>query len=200
MGTRNLTCVFLDGDFKVAQYGQWGGYPDGQGETIRKFLAEANIPLFRDQVRKVGRIDEETIEERWIEAGAEPDALGVPFEVSDRFKEMYPELHRDTGAEILGIIMNMEGDCLLLKDRRTFGTDSLFCEWAYVIDLDNNTLEVYKGFNKDHSADFGRFANIKSEREDDRYAPVVLIKTWKFDEIPDTAEEFCKILNPGEEE
>lgn len=31
MGTRNLTCVVLDGEFKVAQYGQWDGYPEGSG-------------------------------------------------------------------------------------------------------------------------------------------------------------------------
>ena len=27
MGTRNLTVVYLDGQYKVAQYGQWDGYP-----------------------------------------------------------------------------------------------------------------------------------------------------------------------------
>lgn len=25
MGTRNLTAVYLDGQYKVAQYGQWDG-------------------------------------------------------------------------------------------------------------------------------------------------------------------------------
>lgn len=33
MGTRNLTAVYLDGQYKVAQYGQWDGYPEGQGIT-----------------------------------------------------------------------------------------------------------------------------------------------------------------------
>jgi len=28
MGTRNLTCVMKDGQYKVAQYGQWDGYPE----------------------------------------------------------------------------------------------------------------------------------------------------------------------------
>lgn len=28
MGTRHLTAVVIDGDYKVAQYGQWDGYPE----------------------------------------------------------------------------------------------------------------------------------------------------------------------------
>src|SRR3546814_20563425 len=40
MGTRNLTCVVVDGAYKVAQYGQWDGYPSGQGATARAFLRE----------------------------------------------------------------------------------------------------------------------------------------------------------------
>ena len=38
MGTRNLTCVFVNGEYKVAQYCQWDGYPSGQGLTILNFL------------------------------------------------------------------------------------------------------------------------------------------------------------------
>lgn len=37
MGTRHLTAVFVDGEYKVAQYGQWDGYPEGQGLTCLEF-------------------------------------------------------------------------------------------------------------------------------------------------------------------
>lgn len=44
MGTRSLTCVVLDDQFKIAQYGQFDGYPSGQGKTaleiMRKILKE----------------------------------------------------------------------------------------------------------------------------------------------------------------
>ena len=40
MGTRNLTAVYIDGEYKVAQYGQWDGYPEGQGMTALTFLRD----------------------------------------------------------------------------------------------------------------------------------------------------------------
>lgn len=40
MGTRHLIEVVVDGQIKVAQYGQWDGYPSGQGVDVLKFLAE----------------------------------------------------------------------------------------------------------------------------------------------------------------
>jgi len=38
MGTRNLTCVVSGGKYIIAQYGQWDGYPSGQGVTALEFL------------------------------------------------------------------------------------------------------------------------------------------------------------------
>ena len=41
MGTRNLTMVIdRAGKLKVAQYGQWDGYPSGQGATILAFAKD----------------------------------------------------------------------------------------------------------------------------------------------------------------
>ena len=39
MGTRNLTIVRnKEGIIRVAQYGQWDGYPEGQGMTALSFI------------------------------------------------------------------------------------------------------------------------------------------------------------------
>ena len=41
MGTRNLTMVIdKRGDLKVAQYGQWDGYPEGWGVEILNFARD----------------------------------------------------------------------------------------------------------------------------------------------------------------
>ena len=34
MGTRHITAVVSEGEFVVAQYGQWDGYPTGAGNDI----------------------------------------------------------------------------------------------------------------------------------------------------------------------
>ena len=58
-----------------------------------------------------------------------------------------------------------------MVDNKTFLTDSLFCEYAYIINLDTGKLEFYTGFNKDPKA-FGRYAN--AEANDMGYVGVVL--------------------------
>lgn len=47
MGTRNLTVVINNGKPCIAQYGQWDGYPQGQGYTIFDFLSNADLSQFR---------------------------------------------------------------------------------------------------------------------------------------------------------
>ena len=83
-------------------------------------------------------------------------------------------------------------DILYMIDSHDFLRDSLFCEWAYVINVDENIVEIYKGLNKELGGK-GRYANrkepdfkrdgvpvIKSE-----YYGVTLIKTISFDDVKD---------------
>ena len=71
------------------------------------------------------------------------------------WQKFYPELSRDTGGDILKLIMFKNKT--KLKNSLNFAADSFFCEWAYVIDLDKNTYEVYKGFNKEPLDESERF-------------------------------------------
>ena len=42
MGTRHMIAVVNNGKYRVAQYGQWDGYPSGQGVGVLGFLTNGN--------------------------------------------------------------------------------------------------------------------------------------------------------------
>jgi hypothetical protein len=65
------------------------------------------------------------------------------------------------------------------EEYNDFLFDSLFCEFAYIINLDENILEFYIGFNKNPEAD-GRYAYKIGERG---YCGVRLAKTMKLEDI-----------------
>ena len=176
MGTRNLTCIKKNGEYTLAKYCQWDGYYEGQGKTIVDFLRKkGNIEKLRERADDLTFISEDELRRRWIEVGANPDSDTVSFEVAGRFGEQWPELSRDTGGDILQMIVESEGE-FATKNDLEFAADSLFCEFAYCIDFDDNTFSWYKGFNHKPLEDGERFAFLNDKcpdyGDDDKYFPV----------------------------
>jgi hypothetical protein len=195
MGTRNLTMVFADGKYKLAQYCQWDGYPEGQGETVLEFARDKmDRATFLANLDKCREIDSEEMQRRYASVGADGSGW-VNMEVADRFKAKWPQLNRDMGADVLELIQGTP-DGLDLHSHLSFAGDGLFCEWAYVLDFDKGALEVYRGFNKKPLEASERFASFKSENG---YTPIKFAKSWPLDALP-TNEEFFKALVPPEDE
>lgn len=181
MGTRNLTCVVLDGEYRIAQYGQWDGYPSGQGLTVLNFLSDVmDRDKFEKNLRQTRWITEEEHRKLWDEVGADGSGF-VSMEISDAFKALHPQLNRDMAAEVLEFVQNAD-EPVTLEDSINFATDGLFCEWAYVIDLDQGLLEVYSGFNKDPLPRGSRFG---TEPGDNGYTPVGLVHAYSLNDLPD---------------
>lgn len=148
MGTRNLTIVVLNNEVKVAQYCQWDGYPSGQGVTILKFLQNVNIDDFKTKVTACSWASDEFLNEVYASVGSTNGSLTMAQ--SGELESKYPQFHRNTGAGILSFISHNGGlGGIKLRDDYDFAGNSLFCEYAYVIDLDKETFEVYLGFNQD---------------------------------------------------
>lgn len=206
MGTRNLTVVVVDGETKVAQYGQWDGYPSGAGVKILAALKRAkeeDFDDFREKVRSTSFISNEEIERRWKEAGADGSGF-VTMDVSKAMAEKYPQLQRDMGYGIIDhLIDSAPGQ--ELSNNIKFAADSLFCEFAYVVDLDANTFEVYRGFNQQPLDANERFASFFTQEgqehrnPDDLYHPVRLWETFDLDNLPEE-EDFLSVLNEDEED
>lgn len=198
MGTRNLTCVMLDGQFKLSQYGQWDGYPTGQGQTIVDFLKEKfNKEKFVSQINRLHMLTPEQVQWRWKQAGAD-DSGYVNMEVSDKFKAKNAHLNRDIGAGILEYIQEASTPESLPPDL-DFAADSLFCEFLYILNLDSNELEIYKGFNREPLAENERFYFLQDKAKDGYY-PVRLMRKWKFEELtPNTMKELEDEMNKDRE-
>lgn len=183
MGTRNLTLVQLNGAYKIAQYGQWDGYPSGNGLIVLNFLRNHDIERFCDKVKHAHLVTEDELVAYWAELGIDINKEKfVSIEVSDQFAKLHPSLNRDMGAEILQYVYEYEGK-IDLNNSLDFAKDSLFCEWAYVIDLDKNTFEVYEGFNKTPLTKEDRFYFDGYFNKE--YYPIKVKKTYDLNDLPD---------------
>lgn len=200
MGTRHLTLVHLDGTYPIAQYGQWDGYPGGQGLEALKFARDKlDRARFIEKCRAAKEASEEHIASEYRKAGHKGGDW-VSLDVADKFNAANPQLSRDTGAEILALVQDAP-DGILLRRNVSFAGDSLFCEWAWLIDLDRNTFEAYGGFNTSPLPDDERFAHLqKSPTEDGKpreYYPVKKLAEWRLDALP-TNEEFLAAFEENE--
>jgi hypothetical protein len=202
MGTRHLIAVYVDGQPRIAQYGQWDGYPEGQGATVLKFLRSlkskgpgSKRDTFIKRLRGSRWATQENFEAINKAIGID-DSGWMNMDQAAKFKQGWPQLSRDMGGDILQFICDAEvpEGGFMLKNSLDFAADGLFCEFAYVIDFDQNVFEVYKGFNGGQG---GRFADMP--RSNPEYAPVGLVKTYNLDILP-TANEFLSDLKEPEED
>lgn len=204
MGTRNLTMVIHQGKTRIAQYGQWDGYPEGQGSVILEFLKRLKknktVERFKKHLLKVKFIDE--IKQKEIDNFLESIGSrngGLDMEQYEKYVNKYPLLTRNNGAKILELIHKEKNpDRLWVHDSTSFAADSLFCEYAYVIDFDKNTIEVYRGFNQKPLGKNQRFYYMSKQAEKQRegrgmYYPVRLAASFSLTKLPTLAKMILEV-------
>jgi hypothetical protein len=107
MGTRNLTCVFHEGTYKIAKYGQWDGYPDHLGVNILDFLLNRfEKETFIKNLGKIRFISDEELKSLWQKAGSDNSGW-VNMEVSENFKKSEYPLSRDCSGLNCFLLYNM---------------------------------------------------------------------------------------------
>ena len=183
MGTRNVIAVFMDGEYKVAQYSQWDGYPEGQGMGVLHFLQNEFVEYkFRTNLKKL----------KMVTTNAEREAL------TTLYRDNWPdEFNRDTGSKILQLIQNGEVRSGFLVDRIEFVSQG-DCEWVWLIDLDKRTFEAYKGWNKTPLTPFDRFYFLGNYQDGD-YCPAKGVKKWLLCDLP-SEKDFLAAFARDEEE
>lgn len=168
MGTRNLTIVYYKGQYRIVQYGQYDGYPSGQGTTVLEFLQDSeNITKLRTALDAGDTLIFE------IKRGDDSDArLGD-----------HPALSNLTGAKILTLATEAT-EKTPMPVMLSMGSiiDCIFIEWTWVVDLDNDTFECYSGHvGPNHrSTSTSRFRDVLRT-----YDPVPKLRgSWHFDQLP----------------
>lgn len=191
MGTRGLTMVVSKGKTRVAQYGQWDHYPSGQGRTALEFLRNVDFKQFAKKLYRCKFIKRKKQKE--IDSFLESMGCAngwMTMAQAEQYKIKFPYLSRDHGAGILRLIMNSVDKEIWLYDQTNFAADSLFCEYAYVIDLDKRTFEIYSGFNKSEVDPSERFAYLNGKTENG-YGVIRHMKTYSLDNLP-TVEDYLE--------
>jgi len=199
MGTRGAIGFRQNGKDKVT-YNHFGSYPDGLGINVLEFARSRSEELstLKHQVFQLIMVTQDDIPtSEQIEICKQSNVINL--DVSEQSEQDFYCLLREAQGN-LGAYLELG----FMIDSKEFLKDFLFCEWAYIINLDDETLEVYTGFNHNKDAD-GRYAHFYEERqkeyqdESEYYYGVVLMKTYKLSELPNN-DEFLKDLELEEDE
>ncbi|PPQ73104.1 hypothetical protein CVT24_009440 [Panaeolus cyanescens] len=225
MGTRHLICIWWKGQWVVAQYGQWDGYPEGQGVAIFQFLTlPRNLENLKKGIEhhvyepspeelKAIQAECDAWDENYRQQRSNPSVMAWNFMDMTGIKQLYPSLTRDAAAKVLGLIAraavtgededeedgnkdNQDKKTVPLSFDLEFANDAIFNEWTYVIDLDKEVLEIYGGSEAKHENN--RFKDVG-----DANATVPRhICTFGFDDLLSmkTEDEFLRQIEVAREQ
>lgn len=181
MGTRGLTVVLdSEGEIRVAQYGQWDHYFEGQGKTVYKFAFEH---LATSEGR--AKFDEKVKRCEFFSSNDDENSF---FD------------NRDLGGKILEEIWQTDLNPIKLVNSFMFGHDSLFCEYAYVVDLKREVFDVYVGFTKPEDKITGLWAELTEyvllralpSSGRNGYGSVTRVISFDLNRLPIDADDFVR--------
>jgi len=174
MGTRGAY-GFRHKEKDIVSYNHFDSYPSGLGNKVANFLNMfTNVEDLQKVAEGIELVNEDSkpTKEQKIEC--------------KKFELFNKTVSSQSDGDWYCLLRESQGDLTIytdgfkyMIDGHKFLADSLFCEWAYIINLDTGELEIYRGFNKDETAP-GRYAKVTKEGE---YVGVRLVKTIPLDDF-----------------
>lgn len=189
MSTRGCIGFIINNRHKVT-YNHHDSYPSRLGQKILDFIHQHSL----EEIHKIAKR---------IQMIREYDDKGNDITLtSDQAKACEKYTNTSVGVSwkkltwhqaLNGAQGNLEayGKVGYMPNNKGFLHHSLHCEYAYLINLDEETLEVYEGFQK--SPPEGRYKDIPMNKDNGYYA-VSLVNEFKLSDCPKDS----KILIPGE--
>lgn len=133
-----------------ATYNHFDSYPSDLGNIIKNFILDND----KDEIKSIAKIIK-------------------LVEQTDKNYDLLYDAQNNPQIYIDGLFNEM-------IDSINFILDSLFCEWAYIINLDTEKLEIYKGFQESPPKN-NRYGSDKMDNQG--YFPCEMIKEIPFNEL-----------------
>lgn len=171
MGTSAMYGFYKNGVTK-ATYSHSDGYPAGLGSEIVDFIKDTPVNELNQIFDKIVMVDRNK------------KATAKQIENCIEYFNKYVSTKKPTDWYCLlhgsqGNLNAYKSDLKYMVDSSDFIKDSLCCEWAYIINLDENRLEVYEGFQTEPQKN--RYELTESDND---YYNCALIKTFDLNNIP----------------
>lgn len=185
MASRFLLFVIYNHQAKIAHYSDSGSLPRVAGVKIINFLNNEDLSLFQERLSKTRLLKDNYNDRKFLDDYREkaPTWENEPDKRSRKQKRWFATyISRSLGIQLLYNILSSQDEEILLSDESKNAFDSLKCEYAYVIDFDRNTLEIYKGNNKNLTPISDRF--YSSNPTNLGYFPVKLLRVYSLNALP----------------
>lgn len=189
MGTRGTYGFRKDGVDKLT-YNHFDSYPDWLGRKVVEFCKNHNVEELHKIFDKIVMVNE----------GDTPTEAQINECIENGFANF--SVSSGYSTDWYCLLRNCQGDLECLADAENhaymtngnnFIKDSLFCEYAYIINLDDEVLEFYEGFQKKPQK-----GNRYGITDDRGYYPCKLSLTFPLDEIDDV-NKIVEMMNIGED-
>jgi hypothetical protein len=196
MGTRGVVGWRLDEEDKVA-YNHFDSYPEELGVKVLDYAANTPLNVLIAHFNNVKLVKDSDVP--------------TPEQIKrcHAHNAVNHSVSTQSDDDWYCLLSNVQGDLQAtahlgyMIDYSQFLRDSLFCEWAYIINLDTKKLEVYRGFQK-NEIPLGRYGEISEESKNHQlasyrggteiYYGVGLLQEYDLADLPN-AEGFVEELN-----
>jgi hypothetical protein len=136
MSTRGAYGFHKDGETKVT-YNHSDSYPSGLGSKVIKFVRATPVEKLKEIYDQIVLVNS--------------DSTPTEEQIKKAEKYFNDQVGQNVKTDWYSLLRKSQGDLFAYKEGLTFMIDgvsflqdSLFCEWAYIINLDDEVLEVYK--------------------------------------------------------
>lgn len=177
MGTRGLYGFRKNGEDKLT-YNHWDSYPDWLGKNVVEFCKETSIEEMNkifDSIVLVDECDKPT--------NVQIDECIEYY--NDRVSTQNVEDWYCLLREAQGNLNVYKHGLKYMMEYSGFIKNSLMCEYAYIINLDDDVLEFYVGFQKNPDPH-----NRYGTKSDGRYYPCKMVAFYPLDSMDKHAIEY----------